>query len=171
MAIESKMYRPPAFGHQNNSEAAKTKPWVIIIVVLVLAGLAAGAWWYFKMRSPNGDNPLGDLQDDAATNDVQVQSGAYQAVFLDNGQVYFGELGSRRDGFYRLSSVYYMKYRSNPQAGDAAASDVELVKLGSEVHAPDDFMDINETHVLFIEDLRSDSKVAKAIAENIAKTP
>jgi len=39
-----------------------------------------------------------------------------------------------------------------------------LLKLGNEVHGPEDQMEINREHVVFIEKLKTDGKVAKAIA-------
>jgi hypothetical protein len=64
-----------------------------------------------------------------------------------------------------------MQNRGNPQNGidNPQAADSVLVKLGSEVHGPADFMDINAEHVLFVEDLSSESKVAKAIADYVSK--
>ena len=40
-----------------------------------------------------------------------------------------------------------------------------LAKLGSEVHGPEDKMQINKDHVLFIEDLKDDSTVVKSIRQ------
>lgn len=158
MAIESKMRRPTAFGQPADSGSLKKEiPWLPIVLVAIVIAASAFAWWWFKMRIVV---PVGADAEVAA-----VSSGSYQAVFLDNGQVYFGKLESERDGFSRLTSVYYMQLQGNTQ--DAA--DSVLVKLGSEVHGPADFMDINPAHILFTEDLTGDSKVAKAIADYVSK--
>jgi len=149
MAIESKMHRPVG--------VKKDVPWLAILLATVVVAAAVFAWWWLKMRVVV---PVGA---DAET--VLVPSGSYQAVFLDNGQVYFGKLAEERDGFARLTSVYYMQLQGNTQA----AADSVLVKLGSEVHGPADFMDINVGHILFTEDLTGDSKVAKAIADYVSK--
>ncbi len=143
MAIESKMHRPVG--------QKREIPWLAIALVAVVVAASAFAWWWFGVRSGIGKP--------AASSDT------YQAVFLDNGQVYFGKLEEREDAFYRLTSVYYMQLQGNTQ--DAA--DSVLVKLGSEVHGPADFMDINPDHILFIEDLAGDSKVSKAIADYVSK--
>lgn len=45
----------------------------------------------------------------------------------------------------------------------SAKSDVNLVKLGEELHGPNDRMKINKSQILFTESLRDDSKVVKAI--------
>ena len=46
---------------------------------------------------------------------------------------------------------------------------VQLVKLGNELHGPEDAMYINRQSVLFWENLKNDGKVAKAIAADKAK--
>lgn len=102
-------------------------------------------------------------------NELVTDASKYQAVFLDNGQVYFGHLTSGEE-FFRLTDVFYLQYRQNPQTGDPAAdADVSIIKLGNEVHGPQDWMDINEEHVLFIEELKAESRVASAIADYNSK--
>lgn len=81
----------------------------------------------------------------------------YQAVFLVTDQVYFGKL--RIDGDrYLLSDVYYVS-----QPGGGAQG--QLVKRGTELHAPRDPMIIPARSVLFIENMREDSDVAVAIRQ------
>ncbi len=46
---------------------------------------------------------------------------------------------------------------------DTSQGDVSLLKLGNELHGPEDWMEINPAHILFIEELKPDGKVAKAI--------
>jgi hypothetical protein len=54
-------------------------------------------------------------------------------------------------------------------AGQTPPTNINIVKLGGELHGPTDEMRINRDTVLFIEDLKSDSKVVSAI--NQLKTP
>ena len=42
-------------------------------------------------------------------------------------------------------------------------SDVQLIKLGNELHGPEDQMQITKDQVLFWENLKADGKVSKAI--------
>jgi len=154
MAIESKMRRPSAFGQTKEGSSG---PWRLVAVLFLLAVLAAGAWYWWTSRPESS-----------------IPSGTYQAVFLDNGQTYFGRLDWRdspHEGYVRLREVYYLDFRQNPQDPSVSASDLKLTKLGGEVHGPEDFMDVNADHVLYVEDLRGDSKIAQAIAEYSAKNP
>ena len=95
----------------------------------------------------------------------------YQSIFLSNGQVYFGKVVDVNSETLVLTDVYYLKTYQNLQAGtDESAADTSLesfslVKLGNEIHGPEDRMSINLDHVLFVEDLKDNSKVVEAIGE------
>ena len=94
------------------------------------------------------------------------RTGIY-GVFLANGQVYFGTIASETKEKLMLKNIYYIQLKNNGQNGQAdtsAQSDVSLLKLGNELHGPEDAMEINQSAVLFVEKLKSDGKVAKAIA-------
>ena len=90
----------------------------------------------------------------------------YQAVFLTNGQVYFGKL-YREDGqFAVLRDIYYLQVTQSPQPiqpGQTPPTNINLVKLGGELHGPTDEMRINRDQILFVEDLSSGSRVVDAI--------
>lgn len=90
----------------------------------------------------------------------------YQAVFLDNGQVYFGKIAKQDRAYLQLANVYYFQLLEPLQGADAsslAPSDLSLIKLGNEVHGPTDRLMINQDRVLFVENLKDDSKVVEAI--------
>ena len=85
-----------------------------------------------------------------------IDSDAYQAIFLTNDQIYFGQLKNINSDYLLLSDVYYVKINE----GGAG----QLVKLGlSEPHKPKDEMIINQDQVLFWENLNSDSPVVNTI--------
>jgi len=69
----------------------------------------------------------------------------YEAVFLDNNQVYFGKLSG--------------------EAGELP-SQVDLIKLGSELHGPRDEMIINREHVIFYEEIGDQSEIRKLIRKD-----
>jgi hypothetical protein len=96
----------------------------------------------------------------------------YQSVFLTNGQVYFGHLYWQNHQYSVLRDVYYLQVTQPPQpivAGQTPPTNINIVKLGGELHGPTDEMRINRDTVLFIEDLKPDSKVVSAI--NQLKAP
>jgi len=90
----------------------------------------------------------------------------YQALFLTNGQVYFGKLDKTsalvgRD--YVLTDVYYFQVSQAQTKASTASSELSLIKLGSELHGPENKLVINRSSVLFWENLKKDSKVVEAI--------
>jgi hypothetical protein len=94
-------------------------------------------------------------------------SDAWQAVFLSNGQVYFGHVVKTTPSSVVLQDIYYLQASGPLQAGaEQQQKDLALVKLGAELHGPTDEMRINREHVLFVEDLKDDSKVVKAIEQH-----
>ena len=94
------------------------------------------------------------------------QNDSWSAVFLSNGQVYFGKIDSNNSKEMVLKDVYYLQAEENTlpgQANDLNQSRFKLVKLGSELHGPKDILLINKNSVIFYEYLRDDSKVVESI--------
>jgi len=93
----------------------------------------------------------------------------YQAVFLSNGQVYFGKASNLNGNYLNLRDVYYLRVSQvlqpvQGQKDPQPTQSVSLAKLGTaELHKPKDKMMINRDHVLFVEDLDDDSQVIEAI--------
>ncbi len=106
-----------------------------------------------------------------------VDSKKVQAVFLTNGQVYFGKIKQVNGSYLDLQNIYYLNVSQQVQPNQdqaskqAAQNNVSLVKLGCELHGPIDQMIINRTQVSFWENLKDDGQVAKAIAEWVKQNP
>lgn len=137
--------------------------WVIfgvlfsLVVLLAVAAivLAAIRWW------PSGSGISTSLSEFAlpGAQPTATVSGAYSAVFLTNDQVYFGKVTSAlEDAFVTMEDVYYL------QADESGQS--SLARLGSEMHGPESTIKINRDQILFVETLRADSSVVKAIEQS-----
>lgn len=104
-----------------------------------------------------------------------VNSNKMQAVFLNGGQVYFGRIGALNPKFMRVSDIYYLRVNQQVQPDGQAAQNsnqgVSLVKLGCELHGPEDSMIINQDQVIFWENLKDDGQVAKAVADYKKQNP
>jgi len=122
---------------------------IITIVLLVIIGI--GAFLAIQQFKGKGKNR--------------------QAVFLTNGQVYFGNVSRMNSRWVRIKDIYYLQVQQPLQPPkdpkDQQQPQISLVKLGNELHGPKDTMDINRDQILFIEDMKDDSKVNGAIAEYI----
>lgn len=86
----------------------------------------------------------------------------YYGVFLSNGQAYFGNIAKEDEHQLVLKNIFYVQ--KNADSGQSAG-DVTLLKLGNELHGPEDMMEINKAQIMFIEQLKPDGKVAKAIQD------
>ena len=121
---------------------------ITAIVIVIAAG------WLLYQRSGAG----------------AIDSSKYQAVFFTNGQVYFGKLHQLGGGYMKLTDVYYIQSQDsqntdNPQEGaEESQPDMKLIKLGNELHAPEDAMMISKEQILFFENLKPTGDVAKSIA-------
>lgn len=104
------------------------------------------------------------------SHDTGIDASKYQAVFLTNGEVYFGKLQSFTPDYMKLTDIFYLKSQAsdaagsvNPQRSDSASGDVQLIKLGNEVHGPQDEMVITKSQILYFENLKTTSTVAKTM--------
>jgi hypothetical protein len=100
---------------------------------------------------------------------ASIESNKFQAVFFTNGQVYFGKLHTMNNDYMKLTDIFYLQAKTDSTtyqktATDPSATGVELIKLGNEIHGPEDSMVISKSQMLFFENLKSDSKVSTAIA-------
>lgn len=143
-----------ADGHRPKSPRSKLKTIIVsIVIVVLLAAAVVGGLFLVKSNFGSG-----------------VDSGKYQAVFLTSGQVYFGKFQSAGAGYARLTEVFYIQANSsdesqNPQDADTDTTDLQLIKLGNEVHGPEDEMLISRDQILFIENLKTDGKVSTSIKQ------
>jgi hypothetical protein len=131
---------------------------VSLVAIIVIAALVLGGLFVYKSNINS-----------------TIDSNRYQAVFFTNGQVYFGKLQILNSSYLKLTDIYYLQTKTNtsstnPQTTTAStANDVQLVKLGSEIHGPDDQMVINNYQVIFFDNIKSDGKVTQSIAKYQAK--
>jgi hypothetical protein len=139
------------------------KVFPLIAAILVVIILACGAWLGVKML----------LSDSIA----QVSGKEWQAIFLSNGQVYFGKVKAVGTKTVTLADIYYLQVVTKPlqrtQEGATAAAaqtqqELTLIKLGNEIHGPTDHMVINRDQVLLSEILKNDSRVVQAITKYVS---
>lgn len=90
---------------------------------------------------------------------------AYQAVLLDNGQVYYGKLQGLGTDFPVLTDVYYIQSQVNQETKEVKNV---LIRRGTEWHAPDRMV-INARHIVLVEPVSPNSKVAQLIADSKKK--
>ncbi len=152
-------HRTSSLRHPVVDEKSK-KPYIIGGIAAAVVAVVALVVWLLLSSMGGSSAP--------------IDSGKYQAVFFTNGQVYFGKLKVVNNDYMQLTDIYYLqtqqsdesKDSKNPQQQTSAdQGSAQLIKLGSEIHGPEDEMVIAKTQVLFYENLKTDGKVAKSIAQ------
>jgi hypothetical protein len=127
--------------------------WVVLLFSVAIIIIAIAALTFFS----------GNAEGKA------IKKNSYQAVFLNNGQVYFGNVANLNEKFIDLRNIYYLQTNNSGDSGAATTSssntNVSLVKLGCELHSPYDQMVINRDQVIFWENLKDSGQVVKAIAQ------
>ena len=100
-------------------------------MVVFFAALFLTQWWDFTLPS------FGRAE--------------YQAVFLANGQTYFGRYYDRIGAYAKIEDVYYLQQVA--AASPDAAADTKLIRRGKELHSPAARMLVPKSAILFVEDL------------------
>ncbi len=118
------------------------KRWISAVLVVILAVIVWN-WAFPRFPRPSGST--------------------WQAVFLSNDQVYFGKLRSYSREYAILEKIFYLRVAQPLQQGAASQPALNLIKLGGELHGPQDKMFVPKDKILFWEDLRADSQVVQAI--------
>lgn len=92
-----------------------------------------------------------------------IETERLQAVFLNGGQVYFGNITDLNDKYLRMENIFYLRVNQVVQPNQegtqqqAGQNDISLVKLGCELHRPSNEMLINRSQVVFWENLKDEA--------------
>lgn len=159
-----------------NETMNKAWIWVVVVFILVLV-IVGGAVFFLKPEWFGKKTAITSSTGTAVTKISDAKASGYSAVFLSNNQVYFGKVSDLNSEFATLKEVYYLKIQNSlvpPQEGDVKVenkdqpqqkNELTLIKMGNELHGPTDEIKINSKHILYVEELKEDSKVVKAIKE------
>jgi hypothetical protein len=143
------------FSEMANVTAAKSgMVGKLLVVSLIVVSIAITAFvGYAIIRGVGGGN--------------LIKGDKYQAVFLTDGQIYFGKLKGIGESYATLEDIFYLQVEQQVQPDretDAnAQTQISLAKLGNELHGPEDQMYINVSQILFWENLKSEGQVSTAI--------
>jgi len=130
--------------------------WTIVIILVVVVIAAVG--WFVWSGSKN-----------SATG---IDNSKYQAVFMSNGQIYFGKLSDFNDASFKITNIYYPQAQTTDETDtkktdvQSSQSNIQLFRVTDGVHGPEDQMIITKSQILYYENLKSDSKVTQLIEQN-----
>ena len=86
----------------------------------------------------------------------------YQAVLLDNGQVYYGRITGIGSAYPEMTDAYYIVRTTDPQTKETKNV---LVKRGNELHAPSKTF-FDSRHIVMIEPVGMNSQVEQLIQQS-----
>lgn len=147
-----------SFHHGNGSEKKGKKwGWIIFGLIFFVAVGYGGYWWYQTSANPR-------------VTTFSFYDEKYHGVFLENGDVYFGKLSNKEGTFVVLKDAYYLRVteqlQNTKEGKQVKVPDLKLVKIGVEFHKPTDVIELERSHILFIQELEQDSEVIKVINEH-----
>lgn len=163
-ASRSAAARPHEPAHKGKQNKNKMKLVSVIAASVLLLALLLGSWLFYRSSTA-----------------VAIDNSKYQAVFFTNGQVYFGKLETLNSSYMKLTKVFYLQAPAapssegtqdpeNPQeTANKPATDIQLIKLGDEIHGPEDSMIISKDQILFFENLKTEGKVTDSIVKYLAE--
>lgn len=110
----------------------------------------------------------------------------WQAVFLNNGQVYFGHLIRNGLDSWKLSDAHYIQVtkvpaapQEQPEKKNGEKTEVPqppqeetrttLMKMSDDLHGPEGVMFIPSSNMLFWQNLKNDSQIVRTINSQPAK--
>lgn len=135
----------------------------LVIIIIIISALFVGllATGLMLLNSKDTKNVKSNIITDSSS---IKKDETYKAVFLLNNQVYFGKIEKETENKLTLNSVYYLQVNQADTTKDKNAEpQTSLIKLGEEIHGPENKLEIMNQNILFIETLRKDSKVLEAI--------
>ena len=119
----------------------------MILMVLLVVTIS-----YFIFFFPNSSKPHVNMEP------------KWYMVKLMNNEIYYGLIGDTTADPIVIKSVYYNYDQLNSdKEAQADTGNLRLVKRGKEMHGPDGTLSVVRAQVVFMEPLKEDSKVLKAI--------
>lgn len=135
--------------------------WTTVTLLFSVAILVAALTAYIGFRGNDQESKF-------------VNKNELQAVFVNvngtsGGQVYFGNIQELTSNYIRLTNVFYIQNQSSTSSTQNQS--YTLVKLGCELHGPEDEMVINRDQVFFWENLKSSGQVSQKVSDYYKQNP
>ena len=126
---------------------------------LLESGIKSIVFWLVGAVVLGGGVWMLDLGPTSVAAFPDIPEDTWQAVFLNDDQVYFGKLKDHDANYLTLSEVYYLRTTADLES----SSNLNLIKLGGELHGPEDTIFIPKESVLFWENMKESSRVVQSI--------
>ncbi|RMD59685.1 hypothetical protein D6821_00675 [Candidatus Parcubacteria bacterium] len=126
--------------------------WFKTILLIIILGAGLWGFYHFKPSTSPAANP-------------SIQPRWYM-VKLVNGEIFYGLIEDTKADPVVIKNVYYNYDQTrDKKEGEEQKTGLRLVKRGGEKYDPDGTLNIVRTQILYMEPLREDSRVLKAIRD------
>ena len=127
---------------------------VVIVMAIIIIGLSVYALFFHSQSGKDSSSKVAGISEE------------WYAIKLINDEIYHGQISNIAADPVVVNNVYYdydqLKSADNqPKEGN----NLRLIKRGQEKHGPAGTMDIVRTQIIYMEPLKNDSKVLRAILD------
>ena len=91
----------------------------------------------------------------------KINPGQFQGVYLNNGQEYFGHLEEMNADYVLLKDVHFLRTKDEKSPQQS----IDVIRMVDSVHSPENVMYIPKEQIIFWQNIRQDSPLAKAILD------
>lgn len=116
-----------------------------------------------NLKSDKITSPAPESPSNPSISSTPSPTSDFWEVSLDTDQTFYGRLDPKaadKGQYLKLTNVFFYQPGFTVKEGT-----IRLVKVGTELHQPQDVVYLNRSHVVAKQPLSSDSKVVKAIEE------
>jgi hypothetical protein len=97
-------------------------------------------------------------------NEQKIDHNRYQAVFLEDGKIFFGKLENLDGPYITLNNAYQARSTEADKDNTTNSSYVRLARLADDTaYSPDGSISIQSSKILYWQNLKTDSKVSQLI--------
>lgn len=147
--------------------------WVVALVLLIGLGWSSQQSWFpirvelknFNPQELLSAEPKSESASPTVPSSEKTEKreetkdlSAYWAVTLDTDQVFYGKL-KKGSPYLEIREAFYYQ----PGIRAASQGNIRIIKVGTELHGPEDRVMINKSHVVTTQQLTPESKIVQAI--------
>jgi len=144
--------------HRSQASEAHRRNTTVALVLLAVALLALLSLLLPFSRNDGSSSNAANASADDLTGLIEEKR--TQVVFLSDGGLFFGQLRARDGAWFELKNAYFLR-ESAADKNEAASQEVSSIT--ERLEQPESSMLLNANHVIQVENLRDDSRVAQAI--------
>ena len=127
---------------------------VVIVMAIIIVGVVFYALFFHGQSGKDSSGKVAGISEE------------WYAIKLINGEIYYGQVGDTASDPVVVNNVYYDYDQLKGESEEKKeGNNLRLVKRGQETYGPDGTMNIVRAQIVYLEPLKEDSKVLRAILD------